>query len=97
MLQILGGHAVRNIVEEQGKVLASQPQHLLEPLLQMDEISLIAVADVQSGAERVDEPEAPLLAGADHFAERAASPKPSKARARSPDASSRPWERRGRC
>src|ERR1035437_3974200 len=36
----------------------------------MEQLSLDAVADVQSGAERVDEPNAPLLAGADHLAER---------------------------
>ena len=61
---------VRNIIEEQGEVPASQPQHLLKAHLETDHLSVVAVADVQSGTERVNEPEAALLTDTDHFAKR---------------------------
>ena len=62
-------HAVWNIIEEQREVFAAQGHHLLETLLQVVEVRLVAVADVQSRAERVDESKLALPAGLDEFAE----------------------------
>ena len=51
-------------------MLAPQSQHLLKTFLEPGQVGLVAVANVQPGAERVDESQAALLAGADHLAER---------------------------
>src|SRR3989442_462092 len=51
-------------------MLTTQPQHLLESPLQVAKFSRVAVTDVQSGAERINEPDLALPTGLDQFAQR---------------------------
>src|SRR5262249_5802153 len=66
-LDFPGVQSVRNVIEKQRKVLASQGQHLLETLSEVIQIGFVAVAQVQSRAERVNEAEVSQPAALDQL------------------------------
>ena len=67
-LHVVGIHAVRDVIEEQAKVVTSQCHHLPETLFETTQLRVVTKANIQSGTQGVDKADVEFSAGTEQLA-----------------------------